>query len=104
MFTCRIADFGKPQSPLTHVHLHKLPDGCGDSDYLESLERFLHELDSRFTLGLVLYLAGADTHEGDQLGRLKLTDHRMMVRDRRVLDWRWPRRIPCALAMGGHWT
>ena len=78
-----------------------LPDGCGDADYLAALERALDELAHRFEPGLVLYLAGADPHEGDRLGRLKLTHDGLEARDRRVMDWAWQRRIPLAFAMGG---
>lgn len=35
--------------------------------------------------GLVVYVSGADTHEGDRLGRLKLTAAGLAERDRRVL-------------------
>lgn len=78
-----------------------LPDGCGDEDYLAALEHALEALEGRFAPGLVLYVAGADPHEGDRLGRLQLTDDGLMARDRRVFDWCWQRRIPCALVMGG---
>ncbi|WP_171020200.1 histone deacetylase [Hydrogenophaga sp. 2FB] len=79
----------------------ELPDGCDDGAYLEALERALGELERRFEPGLVLYLAGADPHEGDRLGRLKLTFDGLEARDRRVMDWAWSRRLPLALAMGG---
>ncbi len=78
-----------------------LPDGCGDDDYLVALENALHELEGRFQPGLVLYLAGADPHEGDRLGRLKLSEDGLLARDRRVFDWCWQRRLPCAFVMGG---
>ena len=78
-----------------------LPDGCGDEEYLVALENALQELEGRFTPGLVLYLAGADPHEGDRLGRLKLSDDGLLARDRRVFDWCWQRRLPCAFVMGG---
>ena len=78
-----------------------LPDGTGDAAYLETLEHALQELERQFEPALVLYLAGADPHEGDRLGRLKLTYDGLMARDRRVFDWCWQRRIPCAFAMGG---
>ena len=78
-----------------------LPDGCGDADYLEALEGALDELDRRFSPGLVIYLAGADPHEGDRLGRLKLTWDGLEARDRRVFDWAWQRRLPLAMAMAG---
>lgn len=79
----------------------ELPDGCDDSTYLEALEHALCELDRRFEPGLVLYLAGADPHEGDRLGRLKLTFDGLEARDRRVMDWAWQKRVPLAFAMGG---
>jgi acetoin utilization deacetylase AcuC-like enzyme len=49
----------------------------------------------------VIYLAGADPHEGDRLGRLKLTWDGLEARDRRVFDWCWQRRIPLAFSMAG---
>lgn len=79
----------------------ELPDGCADVEYLEALERALDELARRFDPDLVLYLAGADPHEGDRLGRLKLSFDGLEARDRRVLDWAWQRRLPLAFAMGG---
>lgn len=79
----------------------ELPDGCGDEEYLQALDRALAELDRRFEPGMAVYLAGADPHEGDRLGRLKLTWAGLQARDRRVFDWAWQRRIPLALAMAG---
>jgi acetoin utilization deacetylase AcuC-like enzyme len=78
-----------------------LPDGTGDDAYLEALEGALDELAQRFEPGLVIYLAGADPHEGDRLGRLKLTWDGLEARDRRVFDWAWQRRVPLALTMAG---
>lgn len=79
----------------------ELADGCDDSSYLEALERALDELSQRFEPGLVIYLAGADPHEGDRLGRLKLSFDGLEARDRRVMDWAWQRRVPLAFAMAG---
>jgi acetoin utilization deacetylase AcuC-like enzyme len=78
-----------------------LPDGTGDDAYLQALERALDELAQRFDPGLVIYLAGADPHEGDRLGRLKLTWDGLEARDRRVFDWAWQRGVPLAFAMAG---
>ena len=78
-----------------------LPDGTGDPDYLRALDEALAHLAQRFDPQLVIYLAGADAHEGDRLGRLKLTDRGMQARDERVFDWAWRRRLPVALCMGG---
>jgi acetoin utilization deacetylase AcuC-like enzyme len=78
-----------------------LPDGCRDEEYLQALELALAELERRFEPALVIYLAGADPHEGDRLGRLKLTWDGLEARDRRVFDWAFQRRIPLAFAMAG---
>ncbi|MDD0841114.1 histone deacetylase [Curvibacter sp. HBC61] len=78
-----------------------LPDGCTDDAYLHALELALEAVEQRFAPDFVLYLAGADPHEGDRLGRLKLSDDGLEARDRRVLDWAWQRGLPLAFAMGG---
>ncbi len=81
-----------------------LPDGCGDTDYLHALDGALDTLWARHgehAPGLVFYLAGADPHEGDRLGRLKLTTEGLAERDRRVFDALLQRRIPVALSMAG---
>jgi acetoin utilization deacetylase AcuC-like enzyme len=78
-----------------------LPDGCGDDDYLHALEQALDELDAALRAGLVIYLAGADPHEGDRLGRLPLSHDGLEARDRKVFDWAWQRRLPLALTMAG---
>ena len=58
-------------------------------------------MQNRFDADLVIYLAGADPHEGDRLGRLKLTWDGLEARDRRVFDWAWQRGLPLAFAMAG---
>lgn len=79
----------------------ELPDGTGDEAYLNALEHALQELEQRFEPQLLFYLAGADPHEGDRLGRLKLTFDGLEARDRRVCEWAWQRRLPLAFAMAG---
>jgi acetoin utilization deacetylase AcuC-like enzyme len=78
-----------------------LPDGCTDADYLAALENALLDLEGRFSPDVVLYLAGADPHEGDRLGRLKISFDGMQARDRRVFHWCFARGLPCVFAMGG---
>lgn len=79
----------------------ELPDGCGDAQYLEAVEHGLSALESQFDPGLVIYLAGADPHEGDRLGRLKVSTDGLEARDRRVFDWAWHRRVPLVMTMAG---
>ncbi len=82
----------------------ELPDGCTDAPYLAALDAALAQTWARhgsLLPGLAFYLAGADPHEGDRLGRLKISSEGLAERDRRVLDALYERRIPVALSMAG---
>jgi acetoin utilization deacetylase AcuC-like enzyme len=81
-----------------------LPDGCTDAPYLAALDHALDEAFARHAdgpPGLAFYLAGADPHENDRLGRLKITSEGLAERDRRVFDALRARRIPVAVSMAG---
>ena len=78
-----------------------LPDGCSDGLYMSQLQDALAQLEARCSPDLVFYLAGADPHEGDRLGRLKLSFEGLMERDRMVFEWAWRKRVPLAMAMAG---
>jgi acetoin utilization deacetylase AcuC-like enzyme len=82
----------------------ELPDGCTDGPYLDALDDALATLWRRHgssAPGLVFYLAGADAHEGDRLGRLALTHAGLAERDRRVFAACRERGIPVAVSMAG---
>ncbi len=82
-----------------------LPDGCGDDEYLAALDVAIDRLwqltASAGLPTLIFFLAGADPHEGDRLGRLKLTAAGLAERDRRVFAAALERRIPVAVSMAG---
>jgi len=78
-----------------------LPDRTGDADYLRELDTALAELERRFAPDLIIYVAGADAHEGDRLGRLALTTAGMAARDARVFDLAVRRGVPIAVTMAG---
>ena len=78
-----------------------LPDGTGDAEYLEQLERALATMFARFEPQLLIFLAGADPHEGDRLGRLQLSTAGMAARDTMVMDAARARGLPVAIAMAG---
>ena len=79
----------------------ELPSGTGDVAYLDALEGALAEIAARAgTPDLVLYLAGADPHEKDRYGKLRLTTDGLARRDARVFAEFAPR-VPIAVAMGG---
>jgi acetoin utilization deacetylase AcuC-like enzyme len=50
---------------------------------------------------LIVYLAGADAHENDRLGRLALTTAGMAARDARVFDLAFRLGVPMVVAMAG---
>ncbi len=82
----------------------ELPDGCGDAEYLAALDAALAETWRRHgdaTPALAFYLAGADPHENDRLGRLKLSYDGLAERDRRVFSAMRQRGIAVAVAMAG---
>jgi len=89
--------FRKEQSDLDI----DLPDGCTDGLYLSQLQDALAQLEARCSPDVVFYLAGADPHEGDRLGRLKLSFEGLQERDRMVFEWAWRKRVPLAMAMAG---
>ena len=82
----------------------ELPDGCGDAAYLEALDIALAQLWQRHgdtPPGLVFYLAGADPHVGDRLGRLAISTEVLAERDRRVFAACRERGIAVAVSMAG---
>jgi acetoin utilization deacetylase AcuC-like enzyme len=89
--------FAKEESDLDI----ELPDGTGDAEYLRCLERGLDETLERSRPQLAIYLAGADPHEGDRLGRLALTREGLERRDAMVLGRLAALGVPVAIAMAG---
>jgi acetoin utilization deacetylase AcuC-like enzyme len=82
----------------------ELPDGTTDARYLAALD---DALDRAFAAhadhppGLAFYLAGADPHENDRLGRLKISTEGLAERDRRVFGRLRAAGIPVAVSMAG---
>ena len=79
----------------------ELADGTGDEDYLRALEAGLDETLGRARPQLAIYLAGADPHEGDRLGRLALTAKGLERRDELVFARLKDAGVPVAIAMAG---
>jgi acetoin utilization deacetylase AcuC-like enzyme len=78
-----------------------LADGTGDDEYLAQLAEWLPRVLHAAAPDLVVYLAGADPHEGDRLGRLKLTFGGLMRRDAMVLGACREVGIPVAVTIAG---
>lgn len=78
-----------------------LPDGTGDEFYLAALHQGLEKLEGQFKPDFIIYLAGADPHEGDRLGKLSITKNGMGQRDQCVFQFALDRQIPIAFSMAG---
>lgn len=78
-----------------------LPDGCDDETYLSALAAALDTLFVRCKPDLLIYLAGADPHRDDRLGRLSLTLDGLARRDTMVFEAARTRGLPIAVTMAG---
>lgn len=106
---------GRPEIATYSIHAEKnfpvrkarstldvgLPDGTGDADYLETLERTLLPLLASFDPDLVLYQAGVDPFADDRLGRLALSGAGLVARDRWIAETMRRRGLPFASTLGG---
>ena len=79
----------------------ELADGTGDDAYLTALAETLPGVLSASAPDLAIYLAGADSHEGDRLGRLCLTFEGLARRDVMVLDACREVGIPVVITIAG---
>ena len=79
----------------------ELPDGTRDEEYLDQLVRHLPDVLSRSQPDLVVYLAGADPHEGDALGRLCLSFDGLARRDSFVIHLCREVGLPVTITIAG---
>jgi acetoin utilization deacetylase AcuC-like enzyme len=77
-----------------------LPDLTRDDEYLRLLEPALSRV-FEHRPDLVVYLAGADPYEDDQLGGLALTKGGLQERDLRVLEACQMHRVPTVVLLAG---
>jgi acetoin utilization deacetylase AcuC-like enzyme len=78
-----------------------LPGGSGDREYLGALRETLPPFLEAHPAELLLYVAGADPFEQDQLGDLRLTRDGLHQRDRIVLDLAAARALKVAAVLAG---
>ncbi len=78
-----------------------LENGCSDKQYLDALDQALSMMHDQFKPDFIIYLAGADPHEGDRLGKLKVTQAGMRLRDEQVFQYGQDHQIPIAFSMAG---
>ncbi|MCC5824922.1 histone deacetylase [Alkalimonas sp.] len=78
-----------------------LPATISEQDYLAHVEQALSCLLNWYQPELVLYDAGVDCHQEDELGHLQLSTAALLQRDRLVLHSCRKRDIPVAAVIGG---
>lgn len=77
-----------------------LPDGAGDEHFLEAVSSGLRRACAQ-PHDIAFYIAGADAHEGDRLGRLRVSAPALAERDRLVLGTCARLQMPVVVVMGG---
>ncbi len=87
----------KPQSTVDVG----LMSGDGDAKYLAQLGAHIPLIYNEFRPDLVIYLAGADPYEKDQLGGLSLTKAGLKERDKVVIENARRLGIPVAVVLAG---
>jgi acetoin utilization deacetylase AcuC-like enzyme len=78
-----------------------LPNGSGDDVYLSTVAQLLPQSIVRARADICFYVAGADPHEGDRLGRLAVTADGLAERDRMVRDALLAAGIPVVVLLAG---
>jgi acetoin utilization deacetylase AcuC-like enzyme len=78
-----------------------LPREVSGDDYLAALADTLPAALDHFPADLVIWLSGADVHEQDRFGQMRLTTEQMTNRDRLVVEWCLQRGLPLAVLYGG---
>ncbi|RVU40503.1 histone deacetylase [Rheinheimera riviphila] len=78
-----------------------LPNGCTDAPYLEAVQQSLDYLLALHQPDLVLYDAGVDIHQQDDLGLLSVSTQGILARDQLVIHRCRDLKIPLAAVIGG---
>jgi acetoin utilization deacetylase AcuC-like enzyme len=79
----------------------ELHDGARDAEYLDALAGVLPRVLRDARPDVVLYLAGADPHEGDRLGRMRLSFAGLERRDAMVVEACREVGLPVAVMIAG---
>ena len=78
----------------------ELEDNMEDDTYIKTLKRYLIELNQE-NFDFVFYIAGVDIHFNDRLGKLKISDQGIRLRDELVVENFYSKRIPFCGVLGG---
>ena len=78
-----------------------LDDFTSDAEYLSFLKKHIPKIIKSHRPGLILYQAGVDPYERDQLGNLKLTKDGLRERDEFIMRLARQSNIPIVVTLGG---
>ena len=78
----------------------ELSDGLEDTEYLKILKENLLKL-NKLNFDFIFYIAGVDVHFDDKLGKLKLTDDGINLREKTVIENFYEKKIPLCGVLGG---
>ncbi len=78
----------------------ELEDNLEDQSYIKILKHHLIEFNKE-NFDFVFYIAGVDIHFNDRLGKLKISDEGIKMRDELVIENFISRRIPICGVLGG---
>ncbi len=78
----------------------ELEDNLEDDAYIKTLKHYLKELNEE-NFDFIFYIAGVDIHFNDRLGKLKISDEGIKLRDELVVENFFSRRIPFCGVLGG---
>jgi acetoin utilization deacetylase AcuC-like enzyme len=81
-----------------------LDDGVGDEEYLRQLHMHIPSIIKNHQPDLIIYQAGVDPFEHDQLGNLKLTKQGLGERDIFIFQTVRQAGIPLAVTLGGGYS
>ena len=78
----------------------ELEDNLEDQNYIKILKHNLTELNKE-NFDYIFYIAGVDIHFNDRLGKLKISDEGIRLRDELVIENFFSKRIPICGVLGG---
>ena len=78
----------------------ELEDNLEDKQYLKNLKFYLNKLNEE-KFDYVFYIAGVDIHHNDRLGKLKISDDGIKIRDEIVTQNFFSKGIPLCGVLGG---
>lgn len=102
IITCSLhAEQNFPRIKQHSDHDFSLPNHCDDTHYLDTLHHALQLVTHLHKPDIILYNAGADVHQNDELGQLDLSLAGVRQRDTLVMAHCQTHNIPLCAVLGG---